>query len=264
MAERKYTPISPIGKCKTCGETFAQIIGRGKWREYCSSVCRPPRAKPTKSCEVSGCANNARSSVSTHCEKHYYQIRRNGKIGTIVERGFDNCQHCGAPTDGNKWCSPRCSTRASRGLPAMRDCVSCGEAFSPINGNVACSARCLKLHKREICKARYARLSSECPAFREKVRATEYKRKALKRQAFVEEVMRDEVMRRSRWVCHLCGQKIPKAAVWPDPLFGSVDHVIPLAKGGKHSYANCKAAHLRCNCSKGAKPVGQLGLEFAA
>lgn len=70
-------------------------------------------------------------------------------------------------------------------------------------------------------------------------------------------------MRRGRWECHLCGEKIPKSAKWPDPLFGTVDHVLPLAKGGAHSYANCKPAHLKCNRIKGAKPLGQLALGLA-
>ena len=69
-------------------------------------------------------------------------------------------------------------------------------------------------------------------------------------------------MQRDKWICHLCRLKIPKKAVWPNGLFGTLDHVMPLARGGLHSYANVKAAHLRCNCSKNDKILGQLGLEF--
>jgi 5-methylcytosine-specific restriction endonuclease McrA len=31
-----------------------------------------------------------------------------------------------------------------------------------------------------------------------------------------------------------------------------IDHVIPLARGGEHSYANAQAAHGPCNMRKGA------------
>ena len=97
-----------------------------------------------------------------------------------------------------------------------------------------------------------------------RIRRAEYKRKARKRDAFVEVVEWAEVMGRGKWTCHLCNESIPREAKWPDPMFGTVDHVIPLAEGGQHSYANCKPAHLRCNCSKGSKPIGQLGLPLTA
>lgn len=84
MAVTQYTPISPVGKCKTCGKEFGQIIGRGKWRTYCSQACVPPKPAPTKLCELDGCGNIARSNANKYCEKHYYQVRRNGRIGTLV------------------------------------------------------------------------------------------------------------------------------------------------------------------------------------
>lgn len=264
MAVTQYTPISPVGKCKTCGKEFGQIIGRGKWRTYCSQACVPPKPAPTKLCELDGCGNIARSNANKYCEKHYYQVRRNGRIGTLVEMTrYDSCQHCGASTGGNKYCSERCSARHRRGLPVTVDCASCGESFVAVNKKVTCSPECASRHVRKVRRERYARLMRDDPAYKEKVRKAEYRRKSLKREAFVEDVGREEVMQMSRWVCHICGEKIPKSAKWPNPMFGTVDHVLPLACGGKHSYANCKAAHLRCNCRKSDTPLGQLSLCFA-
>jgi 5-methylcytosine-specific restriction endonuclease McrA len=40
---------------------------------------------------------------------------------------------------------------------------------------------------------------------------------------------------------------------YPDPGFGSLDHAIPLSKGGSHSYANAQLAHLSCNLLKSDK-----------
>lgn len=263
MAKAEYTPISPVGQCKTCGKSFEQVIGRGKWRSYCSDACKPKEKTPSKRCDIDGCERHARSNTAAYCEKHYYQVRRIGRIGTLVDKNhYDNCQHCGTPTGGSKHCSHRCENRHRKGMPVTAECASCGQKFVPIGKTSTCSDGCARENTRKVCRDRYARLMKEDPAFRERVRRYEYRRKALKRQAYVEDVEREEVMRRSRWICHLCGDKIPKSAVWPDPRFGSVDHVLPLARGGKHSYANCKAAHLACNCRKNATPIGQLGLEF--
>jgi 5-methylcytosine-specific restriction endonuclease McrA len=57
-------------------------------------------------------------------------------------------------------------------------------------------------------------------------------------------------MERDDWTCRLCGSLIPPLASWPDPLFGTVDHVVPLNRGGTHTWSNVQAAHLRCNMSK--------------
>lgn len=74
--------------------------------------------------------------------------------------------------------------------------------------------------------------------------------RARKMDAFVEDVSRGVVLDRDNWVCHICGDKIPKDSVWPASDYGTMDHVVPLKKGGQHSYANVKAAHNLCNSTK--------------
>lgn len=53
--------------------------------------------------------------------------------------------------------------------------------------------------------------------------------------------------------CHLCGRSIDFSLVWPHPQSKSMDHVIPIAKGGPHILANVKLAHLTCNMRKSDK-----------
>ena len=36
----------------------------------------------------------------------------------------------------------------------------------------------------------------------------------------------------------------------------SIDHIVPLSKGGEHSYANCALAHTGCNSAKSACAFG--------
>ena len=89
----------------------------------------------------------------------------------------------------------------------------------------------------------------------DKVRTHSHTRRARKCGAFVETVVARQVYERDNWVCHICGRVIPDAAnhQYPRPNSPSLDHVVALANGGEHSYANCKAAHLRCNIKKGAR-----------
>lgn len=65
---------------------------------------------------------------------------------------------------------------------------------------------------------------------------------------------------RDRGVCYLCGE----VCDWDDKeerdgtiicgnRYPSIDHVVPLSRGGEHSWQNVRLAHRICNTRKGAK-----------
>lgn len=58
-------------------------------------------------------------------------------------------------------------------------------------------------------------------------------------------------------LCWLCGHPLNKTLPRDHPLAAVVDHVIPLSKGGDPlDRANLRAAHRRCNATKGARIAG--------
>jgi 5-methylcytosine-specific restriction endonuclease McrA len=67
-------------------------------------------------------------------------------------------------------------------------------------------------------------------------------RKARKLKQFVENVNRNVVYQMHGGMCGICKEFIAGKF--------HVDHVIPLAKGGLHCYANVQPAHPKCNMSK--------------
>lgn len=85
-------------------------------------------------------------------------------------------------------------------------------------------------------------------------KAREYtaRRRARKLSTTVESINRLEVFERDGWICGICGVAIDPQARWPESQFASVDHVVPLSKGGTHTLENLQAAHLGCNLRKGA------------
>lgn len=95
-------------------------------------------------------------------------------------------------------------------------------------------------------KERARKKLQECP---EEVRASKRKyqavRRARKYNAFVEVVDAELVLMLSGAHCGICQEYIK------GPF--QVDHIVPLSKGGKHSYANCQATHPACNQRKGNK-----------
>lgn len=54
--------------------------------------------------------------------------------------------------------------------------------------------------------------------------------------------------------CAICGKKVDFSLRYPDPLSPSIDHIIPIAKGGHPSdIDNLQLAHWCCNRQKSDK-----------
>jgi 5-methylcytosine-specific restriction endonuclease McrA len=74
----------------------------------------------------------------------------------------------------------------------------------------------------------------------------ENRRRARLLNAFVEAVDPAAIRTRDRGLCGICGDVVAVADQ-------SLDHVIPLARGGTHEARNIQLAHRSCNSRKGAK-----------
>lgn len=85
--------------------------------------------------------------------------------------------------------------------------------------------------------------------WQENLRTQNRKRRARKAGATVGPIDLDAL-----WTgfCALCDHAIDKSLVWPHPLSKSVDHIVPLSKGGAHEQSNLQWTHLVCNNRKGA------------
>lgn len=85
----------------------------------------------------------------------------------------------------------------------------------------------------------------------ERRKTHEARRRALKAGASTELVVPSVVFDRDNWVCALCNESVPKNATFPNRLYPTIDHIIPLSKGGSHTYENVQLAHQACNSRKG-------------
>lgn len=182
------------------------------------------------------------------------------------------CEYCGDPffprsadvrRGWGKYCSLVCANKAHAEDTAERNrhrrrpdldgqacvlrwskCRWCGKPFIRRNARVYCSDVCRDAavyQQREVGRIqrhRKGKARRECVALGE---------------AFT----REEIFERDHWRCGLCGKRISKAYQWPDHRAPSIDHIVPLIRGGVHSKANVQASHLGCNWSKN----GRGGLE---
>jgi 5-methylcytosine-specific restriction endonuclease McrA len=77
------------------------------------------------------------------------------------------------------------------------------------------------------------------------------RRRTQKLQVPYEPVRRLAVYKRDGGICHICGKDV-------DPSRFHVDHIVPLSRGGRHTYANVALAHPRCNYRKGARLLKEM------
>ena len=58
----------------------------------------------------------------------------------------------------------------------------------------------------------------------------------------------------SQNTCGICGQPVDFSLKWPHPLSPTIDHIVPVIKGGHPSdIANLQLAHFACNRQKSDK-----------
>lgn len=152
------------------------------------------------------------------------RIRPHG-TKTKYDRDACRCDLCkSAKSEATKAHHARKKERL--GIASYTECVDCGTETRPMtNPEVRCTSCNYKATRRD---RRLALYSVE----REKI-------------------YRDEVFKNSDGVCVLCSETIDFALVHPDPKSPSIDHIIPISKGGGHLYANLRVVHLICNVRRG-------------
>lgn len=66
-----------------------------------------------------------------------------------------------------------------------------------------------------------------------------------------EPIQRQRILERDGFICGICGSATDPQAVPSTPRYPSIDHVVPLSRGGNHTYENVQCACFECNWMKG-------------
>lgn len=132
---------------------------------------------------------------------------------------------------------------------AFKACEVCGSEFECLSVNLPHRRYCSKT-----CWNRMRSLNRKGKPYRVAIaRRARVRRRARERDAFVEDIDPSEIAERDHWLCGLCGEPVERSEVVPHPLSATIDHIIPLAKGGLHEKKNVQLAHFWCNSIKGDK-----------
>ena len=79
----------------------------------------------------------------------------------------------------------------------------------------------------------------------------------------------ETLYKRDRGICYICGGKCDfkdhtqiNGYFTAGPNYPSIDHIIPIARGGMHAWDNVKLAHHHCNSMKSDILPSELGLDI--
>lgn len=259
MSLRNYEKVIVEQRiCKGCGEEFsvnkARIYkhksGRDKL-EYCSRKC-------------------SYEHMHEWSEKVKPLSERKIKCSPIYP---GKCEICGKLFITNqkikKTCSKVCNRRRLANKQIERDklsfighkyiCKWCDKEFITEYGipkKSYCSNTCAKLSERwnnhhrrtkRFQNRRYEKRLSENNMMTGSI-------KTKKKELLIKIYFRDHGL------CQLCKGKINLKHKVPNLLAGTLDHIVPLSKGGLHDEVNIQLSHFRCNSIKRDNIFGQMRL----
>lgn len=151
---------------------------------------------------------------------------------------------------------PRCShcetlrRKRRQEQSKIKQCAICGKAFIPKRSTAMyCSERC----KKRSIASRHPEVIRE----RRKINKRLREARATKNGRVDYSITLSELMARDRGVCQLCGRPVDESdyvyigeAFVAGNSYPSIDHIVPLSKGGQHQWNNVQLAHRLCNSIK--------------
>ena len=189
----------------------------------------------------------SKGKVNSWCKGCYRQDHR-GKYSPSGGQTDDvrNCRECKkeyAPKQRTEsyFCSRICKDKNRKAMEKEARIASKSERLcSGCNKTIPQTARADKKWCSDVCASIVRGHTSNT---QRRIRTTEE----------IESFKRIDVYERDNWICQLCKKPVNPNLSYPNPLCASLDHVIPLSRGGSHKTTNVQLAHLRCNTSRGNK-----------
>lgn len=248
-----------------CGRDFRQ---ERYGQKYCSLKCRNRRPR-----------NYGADALERRRQSDRERDKRRPRIhGLGVQRSCERCrkQFASKPNEQPRYCSRQCAIPDPKPKSCriyIRNCTYCGELFVGRSRK----ARVCRKHPRS--QAGYPRrigmqgtkacascggsitfiqgfygkgrqrVCDDCRELAKKVARRNAKRirRARERGARTEPYSLPQIAKRDHYRCGLCHKRVAMTKTVPHAKAPTIDHIIPLSKGGDDIKANVQLAHFICN-----------------
>lgn len=221
-------------KCRRCGTEFERSVDFLKTGNPICVECQKRRTLARQEAMRQIEQNNARVR---QIEKLWYRLTNPPKDPNAERREellnkSGICEICGKPY-------------------TVREYVeSCGLKYARDNG--VCSAECQKKKRRLVQRNAPSHLG----------RRDSHRHRAVKFGCeYDSSITLEKLIKRRGLRCAICGGMCDlDDHTWSEycgPMYPSIDHIIPMSKGGGHTWENVQVAHIICNSLKSDKVVGE-------
>jgi hypothetical protein len=265
LTRKRQTQAMTICANPRCGQEFPDKVHAGQQKKYCNRQCKN---KHWEAAEYSDYRKqylqSDKGKASRQRRQSRYRQTEHGKLmyqSTLELSKIVNkrkslsrrantkkvCKVCSSMFDGFNprlvFCSEICVWLDGLTVRQVKPCEECG--LVGLWKEKFCNAKCQKIsYKRSVA---YKDLRNK------QARRNKIKRRIRLSNQFIEDVNLLVMAERDNWICHICSGQIDQTLKYPNRYSLSVDHVIPLSKGGTHGYDNCKSSHWICNVLKSDK-----------
>jgi len=238
--------------CLNCSK---EHIAKRANSKFCCDLCRSyyNRKHKRKEMECQYCKDKFKRQqfqkfcsfeCSTEQKKKEKMIRL--LIKTIIKIPPKiNCLHCNKEflktTHDKVYCSKTCSAMAHKERNKkvyVRKCKECSEEYLTSDSRLMCCSK--------MCSNRYNWRNSYL------IR----RRRVNENGDFESGISAKGISKRDGDVCYLCENKVRWDVNYLDDYYPTIDHVIPISKGGTHTWDNVRLAHRLCNMYKRDNEVG--------
>jgi hypothetical protein len=243
--------------CKHCGKEFHV---KNKATQYCSRECgwasiKGPRViYPQYECKQCGKSFRAQADRTTFCSRECFQrfakeTRLN--IKTRICKGCGNEHTRGAQ---HRYCSEQCKTDSEIRRKVMADFAKAQARQAKQEESIR-SLKCAWCGVEFIARKKTLKYCSKVCSLKRQ-NQSDHQRKDRRHRAnggadF--SINLKDLYLRDGGRCHICGMQVLMDGDSNNNYYGSIDHVIPTAKGGTHTWDNIKLAHRICNSVKADK-----------
>ncbi len=276
--------------CARCGSQIERLDKHGRRQSYCKpcfaqymrDYCEAHPEKYYKTCPQCGGRCGLKASMCQSCRTAAPKCHPRPCVHCQIE--FTPLRRSTA-----EFCSTDCRNthngrlKADPSYPTVANCVWCLQPFNYSPHRPCCSLGCFSERNNHWSMWRsstsctipscldcgllipFDPTSKRCSPCQQAFDEARRGRSETRRRNIVKAGDADIHWRllgdRDQWLCHLCGGKVRKSPGCASVEAGAtIDHLVPIADGGTHTWDNVALAHRSCNIKRGAGGVAQLRL----